>query len=129
MGQRAAAEDASQEAFLRAFRAIRSFRGNRFRPWLLAIVANACRDELRRQRRRPTQSLDARGASADAPALDPPDPGASPEDSAMNTELRVALERAILQLPEDWRLIVVLSNIHGLSCSEVAQVVRSPSGP
>lgn len=47
----------------------------------------------------------------------------------MNTELRVALERAILQLPEDWRLIVVLSNIHGLSCSEVAQVVRSPSGP
>lgn len=128
MGQRPAAEDATQEAFLRAYRAIRSFRGDRFRPWLLAIVANTCRDELRRQRRRPTQSLDGRGGSEDAPALDPPDPGPSPEDGAMNSELRVALERALLQLPEDWRIVVVLSDVHGLSYEEVAQAAALPLG-
>jgi RNA polymerase sigma-70 factor (ECF subfamily) len=128
MGQRPAAEDATQEAFLRAYRAIRTFKGDRFRAWLLAIVANACRDELRRQRRRPTHSLDARGPDDDSPAFDPPDPGPTPEDGAMNSELRAALERALLQLPEDWRLIVVLSDIHGLSYQEVAQVASLPVG-
>src|SRR5688572_6749453 len=127
MGQRASAEDATQEAFLRAYRSIRTFRGDRFRAWLLSIVANACRDELRRQRRRPALSLDApRGG--DIPALDPPDPGLTPEDGAMNAELRAALERALLQLPEDWRLVVVLSDVHGLSYQEVAQVAALPVG-
>lgn len=128
MGQRAAAEDATQEAFLRAYRAIRTFRGDRFRPWLLSIVANTCRDELRRQRRRPTYSLDAGGPNEDAPALDPPDPGPGPEDGALNAELRAALERALLQLPEDWRLIVVLSDVHGLSYQEVAMAAGLPLG-
>jgi RNA polymerase sigma-70 factor (ECF subfamily) len=128
MGQRAPAEDATQEAFLNAFRAIRTFRGDRFRAWLLSIVANTCRDELRRRRRRPTQSLDARGPGQDSPALDPPDPGPTPEDGAMNSELRVALERALLQLPEDWRLVVVLSDVHGLSYEEVARAAGLPLG-
>jgi RNA polymerase sigma-70 factor (ECF subfamily) len=127
MGQRAPAEDATQEAFLRAFRAIRTFRGDRFRAWLLSIVANTCRDELRRQRRQPSQSLDAR-RDDDTLALDPADPGPTPEDGAMNSELRAALERALLQLPEDWRLVVVLSDVHGLSYQEVAQVAALPVG-
>jgi RNA polymerase sigma factor (sigma-70 family) len=127
MGQRASAEDATQEAFLRAYRAIRTFRGDRFRAWLLSIVANTCRDELRRQRRRPALSLDLPRGD-DGAAFDPVDPGRTPEDGAMNSELRAALERALLQLPEDWRLVVVLSDVHGLSYQEVAQVAALPVG-
>ncbi len=128
MGQRAAAEDAAQEAFIRAFRAIRSFRGEHFRAWLLSITANACRDELRRQRRRPTRSLDAPTSEDDPSTLDPPDPGATPESIALNAELRGALERALLQLPEEWRLIVVLADVHGLSYDEVATAAALPLG-
>jgi RNA polymerase sigma-70 factor (ECF subfamily) len=127
MGQRAAAEDLAQETFLRAYRSIRSFRGEHFRAWLLSITANACRDELRRQRRRPTSSLD-RGEEDGVIAFEPPDPGLTPEDSALNAELRVALERALLQLPEEWRLVVVLADVHGLSYDEVAQAVGLPLG-
>lgn len=128
MGQRAAAEDATQEAFVRAFRGIRSFRGEHFRAWLLSITANTCRDELRRLRRRPTRSLDAPGPDAEAPALDPPDPGPGPESLALNAELRVALERALLQLPEEWRLVVVLADVHGLSYEDVAAAAGLPIG-
>lgn len=128
MGQRAAAEDATQEAFVRAFRAIRSFRGEHFRAWLLSITANACRDELRRQRRRPTRSLDAPALEGEASAPDPADPGPSPEAAALNAELRAALERALLQLPEEWRLVVVLTDVHGLSYEEVSIAAGLPLG-
>lgn len=128
MGHRQAAEDATQESFVRAFRALGAFRGERFRAWLLSIVANACRDELRRQRRRPSQSLDAARGDDDRPALDPADPGPSPEGIALNSELRAALERALLQIPEEWRLVVVLSDVHGLSYEEVAEVAGLPLG-
>jgi RNA polymerase sigma factor (sigma-70 family) len=49
-----AADDATQEAFISAFRSIRKYRGGSFRAWLLRIVTNACYDELRRRKRRPT---------------------------------------------------------------------------
>ena len=58
MGDEDAAADATQEAFLSAFRAIKSFRGGSFKAWLLRTVTNACYDELRRQKRRPTTPLE-----------------------------------------------------------------------
>jgi RNA polymerase sigma-70 factor (ECF subfamily) len=128
MGSRQAAEDATQEAFLRAFRNIRSFKGQRFRSWLLSIVANACRDELRKRRRRPQRSLDVARYDWDRPELDPADEGPTPEDAVLNADLRQALERALLQLPEEWRLVVVLSDVHGLAYDEVAQVAGIPLG-
>ena len=126
---RQAAEDATQEAFLRAYRALGRFEGERFRAWLLAIVANAARDELRRRRRRPQSSLDAaRGGDDGGARLDPPDPGPTPEGVALHGELRAALERALGELPEDWRLVVVLSDVHGLSYEEVAAAAGVPVG-
>ncbi|HFD39213.1 MAG TPA: sigma-70 family RNA polymerase sigma factor, partial [Anaerolineae bacterium] len=53
-----AAADATQDAFFSAYRAMSRFRGGSFRAWLLRIVTNACYDQLRRKKRRPTQSLD-----------------------------------------------------------------------
>jgi RNA polymerase sigma-70 factor (ECF subfamily) len=128
LGSPQAAEDATQEAFLRAYQNIGRLRDDRFRPWLYTIVANAARDELRRRQRRPQRSLDAARADDEMPVMDPPDPGPSPEGVALQTELRGQLEAALRELPDDWRLVVVLSDIHGLSYEEIAVAARVPVG-
>ena len=128
LGDRESAEDATQEAFIRAYRSIDSFRGERFRSWLFTIVANLARDELRRRGRRPQRSLDEARDDPERPSIDPPDRGPSPEDEALRGDLRAVLERALLELPEEWRLVVVLSDVHGLSYEEVAEVIEAPLG-
>src|SRR3970282_1891100 len=72
------AEDADQEAFIAASRAVSRFRQGSFRAWLLRIAANACYDELRRRRSRPALSLDAPLAEGRLP-LDLPPPRPPPE--------------------------------------------------
>jgi len=128
LGSPQSAEDATQEAFLRAYRGISRFQGDRFRPWLLSIVANAARDELRRQKRRPQRSLDAARDDPDRADIDPRDHGPSPETSALQGELRGELEAALRTLPEDWRLVVVLADVHGLAYEEVARATGVPVG-
>ena len=127
LGSRAHAEDAAQDAFLSAFRHIRSCQGDRFRPWLLRIAANACTDELRRRGRRPAISLDAPSPLDDAP-LDPPDPAAGPETEAMRAEQRREIAAALLRLPEDQRLAVVLCDVHGLPYDEIAAATGASLG-
>jgi RNA polymerase sigma-70 factor (ECF subfamily) len=58
IGEPDAAADATQEAFISAYKALRRFRGGNFKAWLMRIVTNACYDELRRRKRRPQSSLD-----------------------------------------------------------------------
>lgn len=128
LGSSQAAEDVTQEAFLRAYRGLDRFHGTKFRAWLLSIVANAARDELRRQRRRPSQSLDAARDDPDRADIDPPDSGPSPEASALQGELRHLLEAALRELPDDWRLVVVMADVHGLSYDEIAQATGVPVG-
>ena len=127
LGGRQAAEDAVQEAFLRAFAARRSFRGEHARAWLLRIVSNVARDELRRRRRRTVVSLD-RECDGRAMADRLGDPGPAPERHALQADLRTSLERALRQLPSDQRLAVILTDVHGCSYAEVAQVMNVPVG-
>src|SRR5690349_14961071 len=61
MGDEAAASDATQEAFISAYRSLKGFRGGSFKSWLLRTVTNACYDALRYRKRRPSTSLDALG--------------------------------------------------------------------
>ena len=120
-----AAEDATQEAFIAAYRRIDSFRGGNFRAWLLRIAANASYDELRRQRRRPTASLEAAMAQGAAQA---PSPAAGPEDEALRLELNVHLQGGLATLPADQRLAVILRDVQGLSYEELAEVMRCSLG-
>ena len=128
LGAREPAEDATQEAFIRAHRAIDSFRGGNFRSWLLTIVANAARDELRRRKRRPQLSLDEARDDEERASLDPIDPGPSPEQQALTGELRATLERSLARLPDDWRMVVVLSDVQGLAYDEIATTLDVPVG-
>jgi RNA polymerase sigma-70 factor, ECF subfamily len=120
------AEDATQEAFIAAYRRIDSFRGGSFRAWLLRIAANASYDELRRQRRRPAASLEA--AMATGGAAQAPSPAAGPEDEALRLELGAHLQEGLATLPPDQRLAVILRDVQGLSYEEVAEVMRSSVG-
>ena len=121
-----AAEDATQEAFIAAYRRIDSFRGGNFRAWLLRIAANASYDELRRQRRRPVASLEA--AMAVQGATQAPSSAAGPEDEALRLELNVHLQSGLATLPADQRLAVILRDVQGLSYEELALVMRCSVG-
>ena len=125
LGQQQAAEDAAQEAFINAWRSIRSFRGDSFRAWLLRIAANLCRDELRRRGRRPSSSLDT---ALEAGMPDPQDEESLPEESALNAELRVSLEAALAELPEEQRTAIVLCDVEGLDYAEIAVAMRTSLG-
>lgn len=125
LGQRQAAEDATQEAFLAAWRGIGGLRGDAFRPWLLRIAANACRDELRRRARRPSASLDVALAEG---TPEPADPAPSPEASALRTEARGRLEALLAQLSAEQRLALLLRDVEGLDYAEIAFVMRTSLG-
>ena len=125
LGQRQAAEDAAQEAFIAAWRGIGGLRGDAFRPWLLRIAANACRDEQRRRARRPTASLDV---ALEAGLPEPADRAPLPEASALQGELRWRLERALAGLPAEQRLALVLCDVEGLDYSEIATVMKTSLG-
>ncbi len=130
VGDEDMAADATQDAFLSAFRALRSFRGGSFKAWLMRIVTNACYDELRSGKRRPTTPLEPEGDGgepADA-ARWMADPGRSPEEQAEARELEHALEHCLEGLAPEFRTVVVLADIEGLDYAEVAASVRVPLG-
>ncbi len=130
MGDPAAAEDSTQEAFISAYRKLKSFRGGSFKAWLLRIVTNACYDELRRLKRRPTTPLEPIGN--DNEEIESPvwlkDPGESPEDAAARAELGAAVQQCLDGLEEDFRAVVVLVDMEGLDYAETAGVLKKPLG-
>lgn len=118
-----AAEDATQEAFLRAYLRLDSFKGGTFRSWLFTIVANEARDELRRVRRRPLTT----SPSPDRP-LDITDPGPLPEALAESAELRTFIDARLARLPAAQRRAVELADLDGLPYREVAREAGVPIG-
>jgi len=130
LGDEDLAADASQEAFISAFRALNSYRGGSFRAWLLRTVTNACYDELRRKQRRPTTPLEPE--AGDGYEVETPrwlaDPNASPEEQLDQAELEHAIQHCLENLPIYFRTVVVLADIQGLDYSEVAAAVKKPLG-
>lgn len=127
LGNREAAEDATQDAFLSAFRALSTFKGASFRSWLMRIAANACTDELRRRGRRPAVSLATPAPGADAP-IDVADPASGPEDLTLQSEQRAAVQAALLKLPPDQRLAVIMCDLEGFAYEEIAEAMRTSIG-
>jgi RNA polymerase sigma-70 factor (ECF subfamily) len=125
------AADVTQEAFIAAYQHLNSLRGDSFRPWLFRIVTNRCYDELRRQKRRPSQPLQVTGSEEDQ-ALDEPaylqDPQISSEDQLAAKQLEQAVQDCLRQLPPEFRSVVVLIDLQGMDYQEARQVIRTPLG-
>ncbi len=130
MGEGPAAEDATQDAFISAFRKLSTYRGGSFKAWLLRIVTNVCYDELRRRKRRPTTPLEP--TDNDDEEIESPrwlsDPNETPEERAERQELARALQRCLNGLPEEFRSVVALVDIQGMDYTEAADVIGKPLG-
>lgn len=123
------AEDVAQEAFLKAYRALPSFRGDSaFYTWLYRIAINTAKNALVAHKRRPVDfDLDlqdpeqferqARLKEAD-----------TPEAVLLTDEIREVVEKAMAQLPEDLRTAIVLRELEGLSYEEIAEAMECPVG-
>jgi RNA polymerase sigma-70 factor (ECF subfamily) len=113
------AEDVAQEALLRAYRALKDFRGqSTFRTWLYQIGTNAARTHLdKRRTRREEQEHETGGMDI-----------ASGEHVERRIVAHDLLRRALAELPDDWREAVVLRDIEGLEYREIAEALNIPIG-
>ncbi|HPO58883.1 MAG TPA: sigma-70 family RNA polymerase sigma factor [Anaerolineaceae bacterium] len=126
-----AAEDATQTAFISAYRNLKSYRGGSFRAWVLRMVTNTCYDELRRRKRRPVVSLEPLDDETSEEIESPrwlADEGPGPEDQLETAELERAIQRCINGLPEDFRSVILLVDVQGLDYQEAAEITRTPLG-
>lgn len=122
--QQADAEDVAQEAFLRAYRGIKSFRGqSSFRTWLYQIATNAARTHAVRRKGR---LEDPAGFFAEED--EPGRVAVSTDDVEAGVVLRDRIDRALAQLPEDQRQAVVLRDVEGLEYREIAEMLKIPIG-
>jgi RNA polymerase sigma-70 factor (ECF subfamily) len=125
----AEAEDVAQEAFLKAYRALASFRGDSaFYTWLYRIAINTAKNALVSSRRRPVdfdldlqdpEQYDRHAKLKDAD---------TPEGVLLTEEIRDVVEKALEQLPEDLRTAIVLRELEGLSYEEIAEAMDCPVG-
>ena len=126
LGREEEARDVTQEAFLRAFRGLRSFRGDaKFSSWLYRITLNLCRDWIRRERRAPIAQM-PEGVDPIEVADEHVSPAESVEDLVARRELSDAVERAMAELPEEQRTAILLKEYHGLTFQEIADMLHCP---
>ena len=117
------AADVSQDTFLAALRKLSTFRGDSaFTTWLHRVTVNACYDSLRRKRRRPLLQIvrdeDDERAETSLPA----------PDHADDVVFSVDVARALLEVPEEFRVVLVLADVQDLPYDEIARVLEIPVG-
>jgi len=139
-GSREEAEDCVQEAFLRAFGALRRFRGEAaFSTWLYRVAVNVANDATRRLRGQPLRASELAGGDPDAPTPElervlegvgesSGGKGGGPEESLVEAERREVVIEAIRSLPEHHRAVIVLYDLQGLSYEEIGRVVGARVG-
>jgi RNA polymerase sigma-70 factor (ECF subfamily) len=125
LGHEEDARDVVQEAFLRAYRGLRGFKGQaKFSSWLYRITLNLCRDWIRRERRTPIaqapEGVDLVELASEA------EPAESIENLVARRELGRAVARAMALLPDDQRTAIVLKEYHGLTFQEIADLLDCP---
>jgi RNA polymerase sigma-70 factor, ECF subfamily len=124
------AEDAVQESFIKAFQAMKGFRGVSFRGWLLKIVTNSAYDWLRRSQRHPMQPLfpeDENGEEIEYPAWIV-DTAASVQEQVEANEFSKTIYELLDELPEVFRSVLTLIDIHELDYAEAAEALGVPIG-
>ncbi|UVW34618.1 RNA polymerase sigma factor RpoE [SAR92 clade bacterium H455] len=121
--------DVVQEAFIKAYRALPKFRGDsQFYTWLYRIAVNTAKNYLvARSRRPPSSDVDLDDAEYYSGSDELKD-HSSPENQLFRDQLEVAINQAIIELPEDLRTAVTLREYEGLSYEDIAAVMDCPVG-
>jgi RNA polymerase sigma-70 factor (ECF subfamily) len=115
-----------QDAFLRAYRGLKGFKGEaKFSSWLYRITLNLCRDWMRKERRAPVAQV-----PEGTDPLDLADQQAAPtesvEDLVARREMSAAVQLAMAELPEEQRMAIMLKEYHGLTFQEIAEMLDCP---
>jgi len=130
MSDEASAVDATQDAVISMYRKLDTYRGGSFKAWFLRIVTNACYDELRKQKRRPTVPLEPE--TDDGDLLESPewiaDQSPDMEETMMNAQLGRAIQNCLDKLNEKHRTVMVMIDISGEDYETVAEIIQSPVG-
>ena len=123
------AQDVTQEAFIKAYRALPNFRGeSAFYTWLYRIAVNTAKNYLALQSRRPTESDHDVAEIEQIESNDALKEHATPENLLLKEELQATVLKAIEDLPEDLRSAITLREVEGLSYEEIATVMECPIG-
>lgn len=118
------AQEAAQEAFLSAWQGLPFFRGeSSFATWLYRLASNSSVDLLRREKRQKAASLDDETFN-----LDIPDTRLSPQEEAERRELREYIEAGLQHLPDEYRAVLVLRELHQLSYQEISETLNIDVG-
>lgn len=126
-----AASDATQTAFLSAYRSLSSYRGGSFRAWVMRMVTNTCYDELRRRQRHPTTPLEPLDEEEDEEIESPAwlaDNSPNPEQTLEQGELDNAVQSCLQGLPDEFRAVIVMVDVEGMDYQEVSTAVGKPLG-
>jgi RNA polymerase sigma-70 factor (ECF subfamily) len=122
LGREEDALDATQDAFLTVYRKAGQFRGeSAFTTWLHRITVNACYDILRKKARQPL----LRAVGDDEREVEP---GPPVEDHAAEVAGGIDVERALQEVPEDFRAVLILADVHDLAYDEIATILEIPTG-
>ena len=120
MGDEQDAADMAQEALVRAWRALGSYKGqSRFSTWLYRVTCNVCLDELRKRKKERVQSL----LEMQEAGVELVDPGQTPEMAVEREQTKRELSEAIGQLSQEHRAALVLRDVHGLPYEEIAEIL------
>ena len=115
------ADEAAQEAFVAAWRALPNFRGDaKFSTWLYRLTTNAAIDVMRREKRHQTVG--------DGEMMDLADDADSPQETVERTEQQEAVQKALATLSEEYREVLLLRYMEELDYAEIAEVLQLPSG-
>ncbi|OAT79448.1 RNA polymerase sigma factor [Desulfotomaculum copahuensis] len=128
VGNYADASDLSQETFIRVYQSLASFRGDcSFATWVYRISANVCRDELRRRGRQKNVSLEEMAFSPNG--KERPGGGVrSPEEIYECSELQCMVQECLRELPEEFRLVLIMRELQGLTYDEIAAALDVSPG-
>ena len=123
------AADMAQEAFIKAYNSLSGYRGDsKFSVWLYRIVSNVCLDFLRAKKRRQTVSLSVTDDDGEDTELDIADESQSPERIFERAMMRDAVRRGLAALTPEYRQILILRELQGMSYEEIAAVLGLESG-
>lgn len=126
LGREEDARDVSQEAFMRAYRGLKGFKGEaKFSSWLYRITLNLCRDWMRRERRAPLVAV-PEGVDPTELADQRASPMESVEELVARREMSDAVAKAMAELPEEQRSAILLKEYHGLTFQEIADMLGCP---
>ena len=126
LGREEDARDVVQEAFLRAYRGLKGFKGEaKFSSWLYRITLNLCRDWSRRERRAPIVQV-PEGTDPVELADERVQTTESVEDLVARREMSAAVAKAMAELPDEQRTAILLKEYHGLTFQEIASMLDCP---